>query len=50
MVDWMEQINNAQSAGVHHEVTRDQAMRCIIHTYIVLGDILSLKANVDNVE
>lgn len=48
--DWMEQINNAQSAGVHHEVTRDQAMRCIIHTYIVLGDILSLKANVDNVE
>lgn len=50
LVDWMEQINNAQSAGVHHEVTRDQAMRCIIHTYIVLGDILSLKANVDNVE
>ena len=26
LVDWMEQINNAQSAGVHHEVTRDQAM------------------------
>ena len=50
LVDWMEQINNAQSAGVHHEVTRDQAMRCIIHTYIVLGDILSLKASVDDVE
>lgn len=44
LIDWMEQINNAQSMGVHHEVTREQAMQCIIHTYIALGDILSLKA------
>ena len=48
LVDWMEQINNAQSTGVHHEITRAQAMQCIIHTYIALGDILSLKAAVEN--
>lgn len=45
LVDWMEQINSRQSAGVHSDVTRDQAMQCIIHTYIALGDILSLKAD-----
>ena len=44
LVDWMEQISGSQNSGVHHEVTREQAMRCIIHTYIALGDILSLKA------
>lgn len=45
LIDWMEQINNRQSAGVHAEITREQAMQCIIHTYIALGDILSLKAD-----
>ena len=44
LIDWMEQLNKRQSAGVHSDVTREQAMQCIIHTYIVLGDILSLKA------
>lgn len=43
LIDWMEQINSKQSAGVHSDVTREQAMQCIIHTYIALGDILSLK-------
>lgn len=46
LIDWMEQINSRQSAGVHSEVTREEAMQCIIHTYITLGDILSLKAAV----
>ena len=50
LVDWMEQVNSRQSNGVHHEVTREQAMQCIIHTYIALGDILSLKADVENTE
>lgn len=45
LVDWMEQINNLQSSGVHSDVTRNQAMQCIIHTYIALGDILKLKDN-----
>lgn len=47
LVDWMEQVNSRQSAGVHSDVTREQAMQCIIHTYIALGDILSLRAEVD---
>ena len=47
LVDWMEQVNSRQSAGVHSDVTREQAMQCIIHTYIALGDILSLKAEVE---
>ena len=46
LIDWMEQINNRQSAGVHSEVTREEAMQCIIHTYITLGDILSLKNSI----
>lgn len=45
LIDWMEQINRKQSAGVHNDVTREQAIQCIIHTYIALGDILSLKAD-----
>lgn len=48
LIDWLEQINHRQSEGVHAEVTREQAMRCIIHTYIALGDILSLKAEAEN--
>ena len=46
LIDWMEQINNMQNIGVHAAVTREQAMQCIIHTYIALGDILVLKNNV----
>lgn len=42
LIDWMEQINSLQSSGVHSIVTREQAMQCIIHTYIALGDILKL--------
>lgn len=50
LVDWMEKINSMQSAGVHANITREQAMQCIIHTYIALGDILSLKADADRTE
>lgn len=46
LVDWMERINSLQSSGVHSEVTREQAMQCIIHTYIALGDILKLRNSV----
>ena len=46
LVDWMEQINERQNAGVHTEVTREEAEQCIIHTYIALGDILRLKNEV----
>ena len=46
LIDWIEQINKLQNSGVHSEITREQAMRCIIHTYIALGDILKLKESV----
>lgn len=46
LIDWIEQINKRQNAGVHADVTREQAAQCIIHTYIALGDILSLKDTV----
>lgn len=46
LIDWMEQINKKQCSGVHSDVTREEAMQCIIHTYIALGDILKLKDNV----
>ena len=48
LIDWMEEINRKQCAGVHAEVTREQAMQCIIHTYIALGNILLLKAEAEN--
>ena len=47
LVDWVEQINDIQNAGVHSNVTKELAERCIIHTYIALGDILSLKEEAD---
>lgn len=50
LVDWIEQINSIQNAGVHSDITREQAMQCIIHTYIALGDILSLKSKVENIK
>ena len=43
LIDWLEQINKLQNTGVHSDVTREQAMQCIIHTYIALGDIMKLK-------
>ncbi len=42
LIDWMEKINDLQSSGVHSEITRQQAVKCIIHTYIALGDVLEL--------
>lgn len=46
LIDWIEKINDMQSSGVHSEILRGQAMQCIIHTYIALGDILRLKESV----
>lgn len=48
LVDWLEQINDLQNAGVHASVSRTQAMQCLIHTYIALGDILILRENAKN--
>lgn len=42
LLDWMKNLNDLQCKGVHSEITKEDAMTCIIHTYICLGDILSL--------
>lgn len=43
LIDWIENLNDLQCKGVHSEITRQDAIRCIIQTYICLGDILSLQ-------
>lgn len=43
LLDWIDNLTELQCKGVHHEVTRRDATRCIIQTYICLGDILSLQ-------
>lgn len=37
----LDSINNAVCKGTHSEVSKEEAQRYIIHTYILLGDILS---------
>lgn len=44
LLDWIDNLNNLQCKGVHSNVTKQDAVRCIIQTYICLGDILSLQA------
>ncbi|MDE6313054.1 MAG: hypothetical protein K2M46_05460 [Lachnospiraceae bacterium] len=43
LLDWMDNLSNLQCKGVHSDVSRQDAMRCIIQTYICLGDILNLQ-------
>jgi len=39
----LEKLSKLASKGVHSEVTKDEARRCIIRTILLLDDILSLK-------
>lgn len=43
-LDWIENLNKLQCKGVHADITRKDAVQCIIHTYICLGDILTLQS------
>lgn len=45
MLDWIENLISLQCKGVHSEITKHDAEQCIIHTYICLGDILSMQDN-----
>lgn len=42
LIDRMDNLIDLQCKGVHNEISKDDAMQCIIHTYICLGDVLSL--------
>lgn len=44
LLDWIDNLNNLQGKGVHSDITKQDAMRCIIQTYICLGDILNLQS------
>lgn len=44
LLDWIDNLNNLQCKGVHSDISKQDAIRCIIQTYICLGDILSLQA------
>lgn len=43
LLDWIDELMKLQSKGVHNNITKQDAMRCIIQTYICLGDILNLQ-------
>lgn len=43
LLDWIDNLVNLQCKGVHSEITEEEAAKCIIHTYMCLGDILSMK-------
>lgn len=42
LLDWIDNLQSLQCKGVHSEITQDDAIKCIIHTYICIGDILNL--------
>ena len=42
-LDWIENLSNLQCVGVHSDITKEDAEQCIIHTYMCLGDVLSLQ-------
>lgn len=42
-LDWIDNLHDLQCKGVHSDITKQDAMQCIIHTYICLGDILRLQ-------
>lgn len=46
LLDWIDNLMKLQSKGVHHDISRQDAARCIIQTYVCLGDILNLQKGV----
>lgn len=40
--NFLKSINNLASIGAHHEISKEDANRCLIYTYLVLGDIIKL--------
>lgn len=40
--NFLKSINDLASIGTHHEISKEDANRCLIYTYLVLGDIIKL--------
>ena len=43
LLDWIDNLNDLQCKGVHEDITRDDAEKAIIQTYVCLGDILNMQ-------
>lgn len=42
LVDWIESLSCLQSKGVHNTITKEDAEKCVIQTYIALAGIISI--------
>lgn len=42
LADYLKRINELVNVGTHSEKSRDHANRCVIYTYLILGDIINL--------
>ncbi len=40
--NFLKSINDLACIGIHHEISKEEANRCLIYTYLVLGDIIKL--------
>ena len=43
MGDRLDAIFRAAQKGSHSTVTKEEADRCVVYTYLLVGDILSLR-------
>lgn len=43
LLDWIDNLINLQCKGVHSDITKEDAERCILQTYMCLGDVLTLQ-------
>lgn len=43
LLDWIDNLNDLQCKGVHSEVSKSDAERCILQTYMCLGDIMTMQ-------
>lgn len=45
----LEQVYELTSKGVHDKVSKSDAYRCMVYTYLLLGDILLLRVRCLNI-
>ena len=43
LIDWIDNLHNLHCKGVHINISREDATKAIIQTYICLGDILNMQ-------
>ena len=43
LLDWIDNLIDLQCKGVHSDITKEDAEKCILQTYMCLGDVLTLQ-------